>query len=618
MELIQTKGPLPTGLAGTLLRYTAGAAGQIARERGGAFEIALWPFEELMNFAGLEGADQEAFGDPTQLTVQCGGWQSWSAGWELAAGETLPNRVLIIPELLKLTNRPGDTETLADRSGKDWLIGHFIMYIRAGDRYLCIAALDEGPPVTYRINMKRGLVSAEIYCPGKTWAEGEAAATLAVFSVQGFFSLKDALRKLYGQEESFKTTAFLGKIPGGYESWYNHYTNINEKLILGDLENLGKTENIIKLHYLDSKKPVVFQIDDGWEKAVGEWEINYKRFPQGLAPVASQIEQAGYIPGLWFAPFLVIKKARIFREKPEWVLREKPGGKPVVAGFNHLWDKQYYCLDISREDVLDYLGGLINRAVDEWGFRYLKLDFLYTGLFNGAFANPGSPHEHYRRACAVLTGRSATRTGLPVAYLGCGLPLGPSYRRFPLSRIGADTKAEWDWKLVKCLGHTGRPSAYINLMDTIGRSFMNGSVYINDPDVIFLRSQNCRLTANEKELIALVNFLLAGQIMFSDNPLQLSPDDLALSGHIAELYRSLEGDEYGVRRLDRDLFRLESRSRKTTGIINLSEKPWQVSGDETEGGFYAILKEGEYIIDHRIGGTMNFAPHTITILRIKK
>jgi alpha-galactosidase len=318
----------------------------------------------------------------------------------------------------------------------------------------------------------------------------------------------------------------------------------------------------------------------------------------------------------------VTKKARLFREKPEWVLREKPGGKSVVAGFNHLWDKQYYCLDISREDVLEYLGTLINRAIDEWGFRYLKLDFLYAGLFNGAFANPGSPHEHYRRACAVLTGRTAAGTGLPAAYLGCGLPLGLSYRSFPLSRIGADTREDWDWKLVKFLGHTGRPSAYVNLMDTIGRSFLNGSVYINDPDVIFLRSHNCRLTGNEKELIALANFLLAGQIMFSDDPLQLSPEDLALSRHIAELYRSLEGDEYGAARLDRDIFRLESRSGKTAGIINLSDKPWQVSGvpagGGTKGGFYAMLSQGEYLVDHRIGGAMNFAPHTITILRIKK
>jgi alpha-galactosidase len=81
---------------------------------------------------------------------------------------------------------------------------------------------------------------------------------------------------------------------------------------------------------------------------------------------------------------------------------------------------------------------------------------------------------------------------------------------------------------------------------------------------------------------------------------------------VASLYEKLESDggsadEYGAVRIDRDVFRLESRSGRTAGIINLSKKPWQ-------GG---SLGEGVFLTDHRIQGGLFFAPHSITIAQEK-
>jgi alpha-galactosidase len=618
------------------LRYTAARNGQewlIPGEDRGSLFIDSWAFEELLDITGAGGEDRDAFADPGELAIQYGGWQSWSAGWELGKGETPPRKVRLIPELIKQTSHPRNfldpagQERPRERIEKGWLPGHFITYLRAGDRYLCIASREGGglPPVSYCISREEQFITAEIFCPGKTWKPQETMAELYIFLARGFFAFKDAIGAVYQQRAPFNTINFLrsengrappkGKaaLPGGYESWYNHYTDIDEGLILEDLEALGRTGNLIKSWYRDRGRPAVFQIDDGWEKAVGEWDVDLRKFPQGLGPVAKKIEAAGYIPGLWLAPFLVTRRARLFREKPHWLLRDARGGA-VVAGFNHLWDKQYYCLDLSREDVQTYLKALIDRVIDEWGFRYLKLDFLYAGFFSGAFANGGSPYEHYERAAALLTGRSTGASGLPVAYLGCGLPLGPSYRRFPLSRIGADTREEWDWKLVKFLGHVGRPGAYVSLLDTIGRSFMDGTVYINDPDVVFLRSRNCRLSENEKELIALVNFLLAGQIMFSDDPLGLTEKDLALTRRIITLYDALADDEYGATRIGRDVFRLESRSGKTAGIINLSNHPFRLD-QAGEAQLYAALSAGRFLTDHRLktGKAMVFARRSISL-----
>ncbi|MDR2257559.1 MAG: alpha-galactosidase, partial [Treponema sp.] len=585
------------GPGGTSCYFTAGSGGEklVPGKKTGALIIGSWTFDELFHIAGLDDRDRSAFREKP-LFIHYGGWQSWSAGWELGKGETLPAKVRLIPDLIKCTSREGD------RPGRGWITGHFIMYLRAGDWYLCIASREGNhcppagngeisgpaqghlPPVSYRVNRNLGIVVAEVFCPGRIWRSGEPIAELRIFFAQGYFHFKDTLAEIYGRQEHFKRLAFLssaapeaadnpdagapwfrGKdhLPGGYESWYNHYTQISEALIRSDLEGLEKNGNLIKLRYLDRKKPVIFQIDDGWERAVGDWEIHRERFPRGLKPLAEEIENRGYIPGLWIAPFLVTRPCRIFREKPEWILRDAEG--PVSAGFNHLWSGKYYCLDLSRPEVEEYLSSIIDRAIDEWGFRYLKLDFLYAGFLLGNFAGGGSPYEHYHRLCSRLTARTKTTAGEPVAYLGCGVPLGPSYRYFPLSRIGADTREEWDWTAVKLLGHVGRPGAYPNLKDTIGRSFMDGAVYINDPDVIFLRNKNCTLKPHEKELIALVNFLLAGQIMCSDDPAELDEETLSLTKGISALYDKLSGDEYGAVQIEKDVYRLESRSGNITG-----------------------------------------------------
>jgi alpha-galactosidase len=640
---------------GAVFYFTAGSGGEklVPGKKTGALIIGSWTFDELFHFAGLDDRARTAFRQKP-LYIHYGGWQSWSAGWELGKGETLPAKVRLIPDLIKCTNREGD------RPGRGWITGHFIMYLRAGDGYLCIASREGNaqagpeetggapgvlPPVSYRVNRGLEMVAAEVFCPGKIWRSGEPIAELRIFFAQGYFHFKDTLAEIYGQQEYFKRLAFLRSavpesadnpdagapwprgrdgIPGGYESWYNHYTDINEERILSDLDGLEKNDNLIKLRCLDRKRPVIFQIDDGWERAVGEWEIRRERFPRGLKPLAEEIEKRGYIPGLWIAPFLVTRQCRIFREQPEWILRDAEG--PVSAGFNHLWSGTYYCLDLSRPEVEEYLSSIINRAIDEWGFRYLKLDFLYAGFLSGNFAGGGSPYEHYHRLCSALTARTKTVSAgageLPVAYLGCGVPLGPSYRYFPLSRIGADTREAWDWTAVKLLGHVGRPGAYPNLKDTIGRSFMDGAVYINDPDVIFLRNKNCTLKPHEKELIALVNFLLAGQIMCSDDPADLDGEALNLTKRISALYDRLSGDEYGAVQIEKDVYRLVSRSGNITGLINLKGRPFRLDSRKARRngveGLTAALARERFLTDHRLKngsrGTWRFGPRSITLI----
>lgn len=620
----------------TLLEYRGGPPHDGSRRRGGALTLDTLSYDELLSLVGASPDDAAAFADRRKIHLQAGGWQSWSAGWELADKERLPRRVLAVPELRAFTNRQDDDP------GPGETVGHFIAYLRSGDRYLCLASLggrgvcgaapveEALPPLSYRFRRSLRRVEIEAFCGDADWAEGTPIARLAVFLAEGFFAFKDVLSGLYGPAERFGELGFLGDpgvpparaasgpgadgdgrfVPGGWESWYNHYTDIRESLILEDLSALAATANLIARYYVQRGKPTVFQIDDGWERAVGEWEVDEHRFPRGLRPVADEIAEAGYIPGLWLAPFLVTRASAVYRDRPEWLLRDRRG-EPVVAGYNDKWDKRFFCLDLSRKDVLDYLGALMGRAVDEWGFRYLKLDFMYAGLLEGAFAEGGSAFRHYRRALEVLTARKADGNGAPVAYLGCGVPFEASYPFFPLSRIGADTKEAWDWPLVRAIRHVGRPSAYVNLQDTIGRSYLNGTIFVSDPDVVFMRTGRMDLADNEKELIALVNFLLAGQIMFSDDPSEYRTggEEARLTDRIVALYDELDRDEYGAVRIGKDVFRLESRSGRIAGVLNLGGRPFALS-PRIDRPLYERLAASEPLVERtRPGGaTRDAAP----------
>ncbi len=54
--------------------------------------------------------------------------------------------------------------------------------------------------------------------------------------------------------------------------------------------------------------------------------------------------------------------------------------------------------------------------------------------------------------------------------------------------------------------------------NTVFRRQLNGRAYGSDPDVFFLREENCKLTAEQKRTLATVNALLGNVFLTSDMP----------------------------------------------------------------------------------------------------
>lgn len=591
------------------------------------------------------GGEAAEFCKKNDFAFYGSGWQGWGFGGEINPGEYQKKYFPVVPQWKNYFTVPGRLPK--SLKSKKLLVGSFFIYLRwnmnGKNMYLAVASTGNVkgllPPVSFYVDRKKREITCTVYADGKTWHEGDKIAELAVFAAGDFFELRETTQKLFAEDKDarFGTLNFLNSTPqkgkisvGGWESWYNHYADINNELIQGDLEGLSKTENLIKTHFLDSKKPCVFQVDDGWEISLGDWDARKDRFPQGMTALASSIAEKGYVPGLWIAPFIVDLRSDLVKNHNDWLLRDKKG-KPVTAGFNPLWGANfgkdqpsfpgsYFCLDLSRDDVLAHLDSLIEKAVNEWGFRYLKLDFLFAGLIRGEFKNGGAAYEWYDRAVKVLTKRTVNKNGERVAYLGCGMPFESSFKAFPLSRIGTDTKEDWDISWMKKSNYPSRPSAFVNMQDTLGHAFWDNGVYINDPDVVFLRYENISLNDKEKILIALVNYLFASQTMHSDDPVHFDAEkEGAFTKKIEQLYKLFEDEDFGVENRNATSYFIFSKNGKYTGFINLGDEPVYIERIELLSRFSAKSENLESVVDYadRTSEGFTFEPHSISVYEMK-
>lgn len=517
--------------------------------------------------------------------INIGGWQSWNPGFEIEPGKKQPS---LHCHIIHQWNRYLEFPQSVYRPSKNIVLGQFIVYLRWEETYLVIASCgnikEVLPPVQFIINRKKNTVTIELCDKGKHWVKNEIQAKIEIFTADSYFDCRHKLEQLFGNakpespdfSKRFDQISHLGLPSLGWESWYNHYADINENLILDDLQALNKTENYINLTEAalneKNQKNTVFQIDDGWELQLGTWEPNTERFSNGLKSITEKIENAGYIPGLWIAPFIIDERSKIAQEHPEWILRNLHG-KKIPAGFNPLWGKHgsFYCLDLSISEAVDYLDNLIEKAIEEWGFRFLKLDFLYAGMIYGNYTEGGAGYIWYNRAVEKLTSRKINSKGQPVCYLGCGLPFEQSFKYFPLSRIGCDTFENWENNLSKRLNWNGRNSAYLNLKDTIGHAMWDKIIYANDPDVIFIRKENCTLSKDEKILIAAIDQMFGSQLMYSDDPAKsTSAEEIELTKEIVELQKKLGKEEFCVINTGADTFEFCSQSKTIKGKINLA------------------------------------------------
>ena len=256
-----------------------------------------------------------------------------------------------------------------------------------------------------------------------------------------------------------------------------------------------------------------YQIDDKWQ--AGHKEVLGPRmlfdrvrtdgpYPNGMKPTVDYINAKGFIAGVWYMPFSGDPT------DPEWANRKDLFVKSAVTspgndgvGPYHLAQKKgepYVtpfgsgALDSSNPKTADYIRETASRITKEWGFRMIKYDGMYSGmaadlgfgnwyaeeaLDRVVFADPGmSNAQAYRRGVRTMLEGCAEGTRL----LACNVAqnargIAVSYGLVDLLRIGGDN-GPIDYFPDRYMAGPLRGSP---------RYFLNGRVWYNDPDPVYVR-----------------------------------------------------------------------------------------------------------------------------------
>ena len=127
----------------------------------------------------------------------------------------------------------------------------------------------------------------------------------------------------------------------------------------------------------------LFVLDDGWfghrdddTTSLGDWYVDTKKLPNGLKHLTDQVHAMGLKFGLWFEPEMVSPKSDLYEKHPDWAIH--------IDGREPVQQRQQLTLDMSREDVQDYVYECVASHLREDGIDYVKWDM------NRHFSNIGS------------------------------------------------------------------------------------------------------------------------------------------------------------------------------------------------------------------------------------
>lgn len=163
-------------------------------------------------------------------------------------------------------------------------------------------------------------------------------------------------------------------------SWEGAYFNFTEQTLTDMMDGVKQLGG------------EMFVIDDGWfgrgpyardddRRGLGDWIVNEKKLPHGLAWLADQAKARGLQFGLWVEPEMANTASELVTGHPDWILREKTrplrqgrGGTQVV-------------LDLTNPAVRDNIFNQMNTLYTSIpNLAYIKWDA------NANFMNAGSTY----------------------------------------------------------------------------------------------------------------------------------------------------------------------------------------------------------------------------------
>lgn len=153
----------------------------------------------------------------------------------------------------------------------------------------------------------------------------------------------------------------LSERPVLINNWEATYFDFNEER----LENIAKEASRLGVD--------MFVMDDGWfgkrdsdTSGLGDWFVNEGKLKGGLSTLVEKVKSFGMKFGIWFEPEMVSEDSELYKAHPEWAI-QIPNRKPTRGRYQLV-------LDMTRQDVRDYLFRVISDVLSSADISYVKWD----------------------------------------------------------------------------------------------------------------------------------------------------------------------------------------------------------------------------------------------------
>lgn len=244
-------------------------------------------------------------------------------------------------------SRPGASET----SGE--VIGISLVY---SGNFLAGAEVDQfgSTRVTMGINP---FDFSWLLAPGASFQTPEA---VLVFSACGFGDMSRTFHRLYRSRlaRGRYRDAVRPVLINNWEATYFQFT-------ADSLLRIAETARALGVD--------LFVLDDGWfghrdndQTSLGDWIVDKRKLPNGLADLVERMNARGLQFGLWFEPEMVSPDSNLYRAHPDWCLHVP--NRDRSEGRNQL------VLDFSRPEVCDAVIAMVSTILASAPIRYVKWD----------------------------------------------------------------------------------------------------------------------------------------------------------------------------------------------------------------------------------------------------
>lgn len=192
---------------------------------------------------------------------------------------------------------------------------------------------------------------------GESFVSPEAVLT---FSKEGYGGISRNMHR-FVREHIVRGTWKKKERPILINSWEAMYFDVKERKLL----KLARQAAEVGIE--------LFVLDDGWfgerendQKALGDWQDNKDKLPDGLGGLSARIHAMGMKFGIWVEPEMISENSKLYREHPEYAVRIP--GKAAAVGRNQM------LLDLTQTEVQDRIIADMSDVFRRGQVDYVKWD----------------------------------------------------------------------------------------------------------------------------------------------------------------------------------------------------------------------------------------------------